>query len=123
MTEVPLRRIRAHVTLTVEGRLSDAPAEDIRAALARHVPQDTGTEHLHLVDVGGVEIVYDEDSTESASAATPSFYERPTPDTLAVRQGVSPVADFDQLLGDFWPAEESADDVICAIKSWRMDEV
>jgi hypothetical protein len=44
-----------------------------------------------------------------------------TPETLATAQGVSPVTDFDELLGDFWPEEESADDFIAAIREWRCE--
>ena len=33
-------------------------------------------------------------------------------ETLAEEQGVSPITDFDQLLGDFWPEDEEAGDII-----------
>jgi len=40
---------------------------------------------------------------------------------LAAEQGVTPIADFDALLGDFWPEEESADEFIAAVREWRRE--
>ena len=40
---------------------------------------------------------------------------------LAAQQGVQPVMDFDDLLGDFWPEDETADDFIAAVRSWRHE--
>ena len=34
-------------------------------------------------------------------------------------QGVKPVSDARELLGDFWPEEESVDDFIAAVREWR----
>lgn len=42
-------------------------------------------------------------------------------ETLAAQQGVEPVNDFDDLLGDFWPEDESADEFITAVREWRSD--
>lgn len=39
--------------------------------------------------------------------------------TLAALQGVKPVKDFNDLLGDFWPEEETADEFIAAVREWR----
>ncbi len=38
------------------------------------------------------------------------------------QQGASPVTDFDSLLGDFWPEDESADDFIATVRRWRHEE-
>jgi hypothetical protein len=35
---------------------------------------------------------------------------------LAAQQGVQPVMNFDDLLGDFWPEDETADDFIAAVR-------
>jgi hypothetical protein len=51
------------------------------------------------------------------------FGSRP-PRTLreaAAEQGVEPVARFEDLLGDFWPADESADDFVAAVREWRRE--
>jgi hypothetical protein len=41
---------------------------------------------------------------------------------LAAEQGVSPVAEIADLGGDFWPAEESADDFTATIRAWRNED-
>jgi hypothetical protein len=41
--------------------------------------------------------------------------------SLAARQGVRPVVKFDDLLGDFWPDNETADEFITALREWRRD--
>jgi hypothetical protein len=40
-------------------------------------------------------------------------------EALADQQGVTPASDFTQLLGDFWPESESADDFIAATRTWH----
>ena len=56
-------------------------------------------------------------------AGTASFWDRtPTAEELAAQQGVSPVADFDSLLGDFWPEDESIDDFLEALHRWRRGD-
>lgn len=45
-----------------------------------------------------------------------------TLDQLSEEQGVKPVTDVTELLGNFWPEEESADDVVKAVRAWRDDE-
>jgi hypothetical protein len=51
-----------------------------------------------------------------------SFFE-PTPsiDELAAQQGVRPVERFEDLLGDFWPEDESIDDFIATVRRWRRE--
>ncbi len=51
------------------------------------------------------------------------FFARPRTNlpTLAARQGVRPVTDVDALLGDFWPADETADALIAAVQEWRRE--
>ncbi len=34
-------------------------------------------------------------------------------------QGVKPVSDARELLGDFWPEGESVDNFIAAVRDWR----
>ena len=40
---------------------------------------------------------------------------------LAARQGVPLATEFDRLLGDFWPEEESADSFVAAVRGWRNE--
>jgi hypothetical protein len=41
--------------------------------------------------------------------------------TIAAEQGVKPVARFDDLLGDFWPEDETADEFIATVRRWRRE--
>ncbi len=51
--------------------------------------------------------------------------ERPVPTNtpsiaeIAAQQGVKPIEDIDELLGDFWPEEESEDEFLATIRAWR----
>ncbi|MGH2603861.1 MAG: hypothetical protein ACRDJ9_31310, partial [Dehalococcoidia bacterium] len=38
---------------------------------------------------------------------------------LAARQRVQPVTHFEDLLGDFWPDDETAEEFIAAVHGWR----
>ncbi len=44
-----------------------------------------------------------------------------TLESLALQRGVAPVADPSTLFGDFWPEEESTDDFLRTLRSWRQD--
>lgn len=43
----------------------------------------------------------------------------PSIDELMSEQHVVPTDDARQLLGDFWPEDESVDDFIAAVREWR----
>ena len=51
------------------------------------------------------------------------FFAAPGTDlsTLLTQQGVQPVTRFEDLLGDFWPDDETADDFIAAVREWRRE--
>jgi hypothetical protein len=40
---------------------------------------------------------------------------------LAEEQGVKPVEKFEDLLGDFWPEDESIDDFLETLYQWRRE--
>jgi hypothetical protein len=40
---------------------------------------------------------------------------------LATEQGVRPITDYDDLLGDFWPEDETADEFVSAVRQWRQE--
>ncbi len=52
-----------------------------------------------------------------------AFLAQPPRDLLALatEQGVRPVTDFDDLLGDFWPEDETADEFVAAVRRWRSE--
>jgi hypothetical protein len=39
---------------------------------------------------------------------------------LAAKQGVKPVTDPRELIGDFWPEEESVDEFLAARQRWQQ---
>ena len=52
-----------------------------------------------------------------------TFFGQPRTDlrSLAAQQGVNPSVNFDDLLGDFWPDDETADEFVAALREWRRD--
>jgi hypothetical protein len=42
-------------------------------------------------------------------------------DALAARQGVKPIVNVDQLYADFWPKDETADQIIEAVRRWSRE--
>ncbi|MGI8550761.1 MAG: hypothetical protein ACR2PL_08245 [Dehalococcoidia bacterium] len=64
--------------------------------------------------------------SESSSATTISghgfFSQKPVNlKALAAQQGVQPVANFNNLLGNFWPEDETADEFIATVRRWRHE--
>ena len=51
--------------------------------------------------------------------AESSFDVTPSSEELASQQGVQPIADPTELLGDFWPEDESIDDFLATLRRWR----
>ena len=49
----------------------------------------------------------------------PGLWEHPTLEQLAKQQGVKPVEKFEDLLGDFWPADEDIDEFNTEIRRLR----
>ena len=75
------------------------------------------TVHMGLYDAFG--------SPESERRhITPSmdFYSLPDVEALARMQGVPSNTKFEDLLGDFWPADESVEDFLEARRRWRREE-
>ena len=56
------------------------------------------------------------------TSSFPDFWHSADRDTLAERQGVQPVEDFDVLLGG-WLEDESVDDSVAAVRQWRRQDV
>lgn len=60
---------------------------------------------------------------EPACVSGSAFFSQEHTDlrALAAPQGVGPVTNFDDLLGDFWPQDETADELIAAVRQWRRE--
>jgi hypothetical protein len=42
-------------------------------------------------------------------------------DKLASEQGIKPINNFEDLLGDFWPENEKSDEFIIAVQNWKKE--
>jgi hypothetical protein len=54
-------------------------------------------------------------SFRTEGAASPSFEE------LAAQQGVTPIDDFETLLGEPLPEDESAEEFSASLREWRLE--
>jgi len=100
--------------------LAESAVEVVRDALTRG-QSDRDQSQVRLVEVEDIEILERGEGIASDEADAPSFYGRHDLDLLAARQSVAPAADFEALLGDFWPPDENADSAIAAVRVWRRD--
>jgi hypothetical protein len=56
------------------------------------------------------------------STARPATLPQPTdPEAKAAEQGVKPIRSIDELRADFWPEDESIDDLLAAVRQWRRE--
>ena len=82
---------------------------------------------LHLegdvltLTVDGVEVLSRGQGQAPVRPCGSFFDDTPELDTLAALQGVFPVTRFEDLIGEFWPEGESADDFIAAVRQWRRE--
>ena len=86
-------------------------AEDVLRSLRQLPPR----ERLHVVAQVLPELERDLPATPSTAE---DFWQGADLRVLAERQGIYPVTDFDTLLGG-WPADESTDDFLTALREWR----
>ena len=54
--------------------------------------------------------------------STHNFYTHISLEELAEQQGVKAVADPSTLTGDFWPEDETTEEVIATLRQWRKEE-
>ncbi len=119
-------RINPPVGAAVSCTFEDTHRDTVLGALTkfvRVVGEATETEDritsLHIADIEVLE----------GGEQEVGFYEGPfdfedfvSIESAAAEQGVEPVTDFELLLGRFWPEDETADDFVAALRSWRHDE-
>ena len=93
---------------------------DEQALRARDFPSSLVGEHNGL-ELAAMRVA--EWSREMPLVTGRAFRLQPPMDwrTLAARQGVRPVERFEDLLGDFWPEDETADEFIAAVREWRRE--
>jgi hypothetical protein len=104
----------------------EAQKEAVLAAMTRYVRlvgEATEAEgEILSLKIGDIEVLDRDVEAEDRGEKGTVFFEGKTDlEILAAQQGVSAVSDFDSLLGDFWPEEESADQFIASIREWRRE--
>ncbi len=117
-------RVHPAVGAPVTCTFDEAQRDSVLAALTRYVriigesKEESG--RIVSLKIADIEIL---DRDGEAEEAKPLFEEKSDIGQLATEQGVSAVTDFEALLGDFWPEEESADDFIAQVRAWRREDV
>lgn len=116
-------RVHPPVGSPVTCTFDEAQRESVLAALTRYVQiiGESKEEPGRIVSlrIADIEIL---DRDGEAEEARPLFEEKSEIEQLAAEQGVSAVTDFNALLGDFWPEDESADDFIAQVRAWRRED-
>jgi|GEM_PF-297638 hypothetical protein len=89
---------------------ADMSIEEIAEGLAEVLPRPRDDEEEALL------------KARNSFASSPAAFDEPTtPEDLAREQGVA-TANFEDLLGDFWPEEEGPEELASALREWREDE-
>jgi hypothetical protein len=125
--ETELRcRIHPPVGQPITCTFDEHRRNSVLAALTHYVrvvgeSQEANGEILGLV-ITHIEILDREMGTSMNSDTAGSFFGTKTNlDVVAREQGVSVATNFDELLGDFWPEGESADEFIATVQRWRCE--
>ena len=63
-----------------------------------------------------------ETAFSEAKVSTSDFWQTKTVEELAVEQGVKPIENPDDLVGDFWPEDESIDDFLVWLREIRREQ-
>lgn len=91
-----------------------ATPESVLSLLRRLTPR----ERLHVI----AQVLPDLEHELPAQRSDGDFWDGVSLTTLAKKQHVQPVKDFDTLL-DGWPPEESVDDFITTLRQWRQQDL
>jgi hypothetical protein len=75
------------------------------------------TVHMGLYDAFA-----SQESERRHIAQSMDFYSPPDVEALARKQGVSSNTKFEDLLGDFWPEDDSVEDFLAARERWRRED-
>jgi transcriptional regulator with XRE-family HTH domain len=115
-------RIRAYLTIEELANKAGVSAKTVQRIQRGNRPKLTTIRKIaSVLNVHPDEVV--EFSTlngdDRTGQDTSDFYKQHTVEMLAKEQGVKPITDFNSLLGDFWPEDESIEDFIKTIRQWR----
>lgn len=119
-------RVHPPIGKPIPCMFNEAQKEAVLAALNRYVrlvgeAMEAEGEILSL-KIGDIKVLdHDVDAEGTGEKSTAIFKGKTDMEGLAAQQGVSAVSDFDSLLGDFWPEDESADEFIASVREWRRE--
>lgn len=97
-----------HLSLDIAAQLAGLSTDEFSSKI---IPQELS---INLQTESKVKIV---PSSVSAKIEPSDIY------GLAQQQGVEPIKSMDALKADFWPEEESVDDFIKTIRTWRDESL
>ena len=116
-------RRRARVTVTVEVPAAEASADQIQSAIVRSLIANRVAGETRIVSVDGVELIDSGDGVPVAQQPVDQYgrtvWETASGEQLAAEQGVRPVHDISDLVGDFWPEDEDPDDFVNWLREQR----
>jgi hypothetical protein len=87
----------------------------------RETARQTGTTRNETVHMSLYDAFASPESERRYTTASMDFDSLPDVEALARRQGVSSNTKFEDLLGDFWPEDQSVEDFLEARKRWRRE--
>jgi hypothetical protein len=107
-------------------QFEEALKESVLASLTRFVRVvGEATEingQIQTLQIEDIEIIDGNEDLESKFEGEYTFFEAETNlESLAESQQVEKIKDFSQLLGDFWPEDESLDQFIEKVREWRYE--
>lgn len=87
----------------------------------KETAKETGATRNETVHMGLYDAFASPESERRHARATWSFDEVPDVEALAREQGIPSDAKFKDLLGDFWPEDQSVEDFFEARERWRRE--
>ncbi len=119
-------RIHPHVGKAIRCTFDEEQKEAVLAAMTRYVKlvgeSVEVNNEIRSFKIQDIEIL-DTEQFGGGQNFHPFFDNQIELDALAEEQGVAAAANFDNLLGDFWPEEESADEFTNAVRNWRQEDL
>src|SRR5687768_16451998 len=116
-------RTRARDTVTVELPANDESPEELRGEIARSLAKGVKSGDAWVVSVDAVEIIDVVNPAVDASQLVDqygrTFWESATLEQLIAEQGVTPISNIDELVGDFWPEDEDPDEFVNWLREQR----
>jgi hypothetical protein len=101
----------------------EAAADQVRSAVARSLSLLRAASETQIVSVDAVELVGFDDSVSATRQPVDrygrTFWQSPSLEQLVAEQGVTPVQDIDELVGEFWPDDEDPDEFITWLREQR----